>query len=85
MLLSTEAAADIPIPNFLFLPRTLMYLKIQINDPVDEFQFPIPNSIFGMCTISRLNTTWSMSTTSHLLESSISKMFPVGLVFGCIL
>ena len=75
MLLCTEAAADIPIPHFLFLPRTL---KIPNNDPVDEFQIPIPNSIFGMCTICRLNTTWSTSTTSHLLESSISNMFPVG-------
>ena len=83
VLFSTEADEGHSNSYFLFLPCTFMYFKIQINDPVDEFQFFIPNSIFGTCAISRLflllNKKWSASTMNCLLELSVSEMFPVKL------
>ena len=74
---------DISIPISYIFHAPLHIKKIPINNPVDELQFLIPNSMFGMYAISRLlllfNKTWSTSSMSCLLESSNSKMFPVGL------
>ena len=71
---------------FLFLPSTFAYLKIFINNPVDEFLIPFLASAPFLIFIRLFllfNKTQSANTSSRLLESSVSKMFPVGfLIFA---
>ena len=85
---------SLPPPQIFMVYKPLHILKIPINDPVDGFQFFIPYSILGMCTISNfirlfllLNEMRSMSTTSWLLEWVSMRHFKLGWVrdFGCVL
>ena len=76
---NTEAADGHSNSYFLFLPRTLAHLKIPINDPVNEFNYFNFWHVWHSRLFLLLNKTRRASTTSRLLESSASEMFPVGL------